>query len=307
MKFLRFLLLTIVLLAAISCRQRSAHEVTPKISRDFPSIRVPSMITAPDEAHRYVVEHYWDHFCKTTGGQTDSTAINSVAIGAVEQAVVNYVYVLESSADDAETMIRTLGAKLDTASFLAVVKILDRYLYDPNSPLRNEELYLPVAEYMTTYPASTSPEAYAKYARLCALNRLGQVASDFRYTTKSGHTGTLHGIRAEYTLVFFSNPGCHDCKRVIDIFSADPLLTELIASKRLAFLNYYPDENLSEWLAYMPIYPTSWINSYDPDLETRDTKYNIRAIPSIYLLDRDKRVIMKDVEPQVVINYLQQI
>ena len=35
--------------------------------------------------------------------------------------------------------------------------------------------------------------------------------------------------------------------------------------------------------------------------------YNIRAIPSVYLLDRDKRVILKDVPTDYLMQYLQML
>ena len=69
----------------------------------------------------------------------------------------------------------------------------------------------------------------------------------------------------------------------------------MIAEKRLAVLNIYIDEDLKEWKEYMPIYPEEWYNGFDPDLVIRtDNTYNVRAIPSLYLLDADKTVLLKD-------------
>jgi hypothetical protein len=45
----------------------------------------------------------------------------------------------------------------------------------------------------------------------------------------------------------------------------------------------------------MPIYPEEWYNGFDPDYVLREGDiYHIRAIPSLYLLDKEKRVILKD-------------
>ena len=55
----------------------------------------------------------------------------------------------------------------------------------------------------------------------------------------------------------------------------------------------------------MESYPKEWINCYDPDYVIRtDTLYNIRAIPSLYLLDAQKRVVLKDATPERVIMFL---
>lgn len=58
----------------------------------------------------------------------------------------------------------------------------------------------------------------------------------------------------------------------------------------------------------MPIYPQAWYNGFDPDLVIRtDLVYNVRAIPSLYLLDSDKTVLLKDAVPEKLFNLLAQI
>ena len=68
-------------------------------------------------------------------------------------------------------------------------------------------------------------------------------------------------------------------------------------------INIYIDEDLTEWYKYMPIYPKEWINCYNEDLKIRgENLYDVRAIPSLYLLDSEKRVILKDAPTQILIN-----
>jgi hypothetical protein len=82
----------------------------------------------------------------------------------------------------------------------------------------------------------------------------------------------------------------------------------MISSGALAVLNIYIDEDLQAWREYMPIYPEEWYNGFDPDLVIRtDNLYSVRAIPSLYLLDKDKRVIMKDAPENKLFNYLNNI
>jgi hypothetical protein len=55
----------------------------------------------------------------------------------------------------------------------------------------------------------------------------------------------------------------------------------------------------------MPVYPDSWHNGFDPDLAIRNENlYNVRAIPSLYLLDDEKRVILKDAPESKMMSYL---
>ena len=72
-------------------------------------------------------------------------------------------------------------------------------------------------------------------------------------------------------------------------------------------LNIYPDEDLQAWYDYLDNYPKDWICGYDPDQVIRsDTRYWLRAIPSLYLLDDEKRVVLKDAPPEKVLVYCKQ-
>ena len=82
-------------------------------------------------------------------------------------------------------------------------------------------------------------------------------------------------------------------------------MDEAISSGQIAVLNIYIDEDIQGWLDYMPIYPESWYSGYDSEHMVRgDELYNVRAIPSLYLLDENKTVLLKDVPVERLINNL---
>ena len=146
---------------------------------------------------------------------------------------------------------------------------------------------------------------YAYDVRMCSLNSIGTPAADFAFSDAAGGMHTLYGIDAEYTLLFFSNPGCHACEDIIRVLGEQLSVGSLIASGRLAVVNVYIDEDLTAWYDYMSIYPDDWYNGYDPNGIIRsDVLYNVRAIPSLYVLDRDKTVLMKDAPDQRVFSFL---
>ena len=58
----------------------------------------------------------------------------------------------------------------------------------------------------------------------------------------------------------------------------------------------------------MPIYPEEWYNGFDPDYVIRtDQLYNVRAIPSLYLLDADKKVMLKDATTEKLFGVLENL
>ena len=115
---------------------------------------------------------------------------------------------------------------------------------------------------------------------------------------------SLHCVKADWILLFFSNPGCQACMEIIEGLKSLDEISMMIRSSELAVLNIYIDEDIEAWRSYMPIYPKEWYNGFDPDYVIRtDELYNVRAIPSIYVLDSQKNVVMKDAVPDKVFSF----
>lgn len=299
---------------ALSCGQGKVSSVQ---TRQLPKVQVPALLTDRNEVAAYVAMHWWDALVDTSGTYvTDSTVIAGIPRSDVEQAVANYSAVLESLPIPLmRKSVEAFYGKLSLmeahdradSTFEAMVRVFDRYLYDANSPVRNEEIYLPFCEKMaqSEFISEAQRDIYAHSAAQCSLNRIGTPAADFLFSDRYGKVRSLYSIKSPFTLLFFSNPGCHACKDIIDNLTTIPQISSLVASGELAVVNVYIDEDLSAWYEYMPIYPSEWYNGYDPNLIIRsDELYSVRAIPSLYILDKDKNVIMKDVPEAKAFDYL---
>ena len=83
------------------------------------------------------------------------------------------------------------------------------------------------------------------------------------------------------------------------------MFQELIERKELKVLVLYPDTDLEAWREHLTDYPASWINSYDAEQRIeKEHLYDLKAIPALYLLDKQKRVLAKDCTD---VAYLEQI
>ena len=318
----RLLICAALAALAVGCgpRQGRASGSAPAAVRDFPIVQVPAMYSDGAGRQAYAAEHYWDRFFSGGEGyRCDSLTVLGVTRDKIEEHFSTFVSILGTldlpsgrkgmetlfSKVEAAQMKDTLSNVLEVFSGLA-----EKYLYDPDSPFRNEDLYLPYVQGLADSPLTDPAQApaYAFTARCCALNAAGTVAADFRFTDAAGRTRRLHDIRAGRTLLFFSNPGCEACKDIIGALKSMPFLPEMISSGRLAVVNVYIDEDIPTWKDYQAEYPVEWFNGYDPDGVIRsDLLYDVRAIPSLYLLDADKRVILKDAPEERVFSFLNRI
>jgi hypothetical protein len=276
------------------------------------------MISGQQEALEYMAVNYWNGMTDPSRRNypSDSLLVSGVRRGDVEQKFADWTSIMEYAGNGIWSKAvgnlydRALACeRKDTASqvFETFVDLFQKYYYNPNSPMRNEDVYYHFVSRYASYEGLTDVEKakYEREARLCALNRIGTRASDFRFADRRGNITNLYDIKAELTLLFFSNPGCEACMNIINVLREDPVISSMVASGRLAVANIYIDEDIQAWRSYMPVYPEEWYNGFDPDMILRSNEiYAIRAIPSLYLLDSEKRVIMKDAPEERLFRYL---
>lgn len=305
---------SLLLLAGCGTNSKKAEQFR---ALPFPDVLPPAMVDNPVAMTEYMALHWWDGITDISRSYPcDTLLVSGVRVGDVEQKMANWTNLLgvvDMSVVE-KSMVRLYERaaaceKKDTSSnvFETFVGLVDKYLYDPNSPLRNEDYYAFFAARLagSELVESVMKDKYARQVRLAALNKVGTKAADFKFADKRGRMFSLYEIKSELTLLFFSNPGCTACKEIIDVLNNDPVISGLIADGKMKVLNIYIDEDLDAWRSYMPIYPETWYNGFDPDLVIRgETLYNVRAIPSLYLLDRDKTVLMKDAPESRLFDWL---
>ena len=307
--------MTLLAVLAAGCGQNRKAEQFQALP--FPDVKIPAMLTDNADMAEYLAMHYWDGLADPSRTYPcDSLLVSGVKRTDVEQRFADWNAVLgmvsRSSADKAVNSLyeKVLACEMkDTSSNVleTFVSLAEKYFYDPNSPVRNEDNYHVLARRLASYEGfdEAMRGKYAYEARMTGLNRTGTIATDFRFADRNGRIHTLHDIKAPMTLLFFSNPGCDACMEIIKVLSGHEGIASMIADGRLAVLNIYIDEDIQAWREYMPIYPEQWYNGFDPDLVIRgETLYNVRAIPSLYLLDHEKKVILKDAPENLVFETL---
>lgn len=265
---------------------------------------IPESLTKSDDRAKFLVMHFWDRF-----DFTDNNLIGRPDI--TEQAFVDYINILlyVPQEDAAESLRYTLHrAKVDTAMYQHFIALFEKYFYDPNSPFRNDTYYLPVLKEVVQSPLLTR-ELMARYEfqlEMAMKNRVGDKASDFIYTLPSGQSYALYQLKSEFTLLMFSNPGCATCEAVTNKLNNSKSLNEAMSLNNptrsmLTILTIYPGNDLDEWNAHLPQMPDRWVHGYDKEKRIiHKTLYDIKAFPTLYLLDRDKNVILKDTSIEAI-------
>lgn len=287
-----FILLICALLCFACANKRAAKhdQIQPK-SYKFNYVTPPPHASAEDKL-AYMREHYWDKFDFADSLAT-TKADTTEMLHAYATFVANFVDPLD--AEPIRQLMRKASISKPMFDYFAMLS--EQVLYDPNSPLRNDELYIAVLEAQIASPHYDKYERMApEYTlRIASQNRINHKANNFDYTLASGRSQSLYDIKRDFTIIYINNPGCAMCRDITAALKNSPLITQLIAAKQLAILAIYPDENLEEWHNHAADFPKSWINGYDKGCRIeRESLYDLKAIPALYLLDKHKRVLIKD-------------
>ena len=242
----------------------------------------------------YLCRHFWDNF-----DFSDSTIPARLDTSVIRQYFVNFATLLKEQPDGGVSLITELMEKAgQNAPVLDHFSETARFVfYDPNSPFRDDQLYLPVLEAVAQSPLVDDEirSGAALKAQLVSRNLPGSLAEDFTYLTIQNRPGSLYGIPAPYTLVFFNNPGCTMCREIRETMLKSSLIMDMARSGKLVILALYPDEDTELWLSYKDEIPSEWINARDPGCTILESGlYDLKAIPSLYLLDSEKKVLLKD-------------
>ena len=216
--------------------------------------------------------------------------------------------------EEACTGLRSIieKSRADSAVHAWFLNELEHYLYDPNSPYRNDEYYIAVLEAITTGKTEKRTDQTRALFRLEMLrkNRLGTLAQNIHFQLDTGKSSALYDIDSEYTLIVFYDPECETCHEILKEMASSKFIKEHVSGGKtqkasLKVLTICTNGTKKSWKKVIPMLPPNWTNGYDVGESVIKKKlYDLRAFPSLYLLGKDKMVILKDAPLTTVINYL---
>lgn len=254
------------------------------------------MLTQPEERKAYLLEHYWDRF-----NFADTTLVNNREV--TEQGFVNQISLLADGATPEKVIRESL--KNWCSRFMpeaqarrVMMQLADDYLYNPNSPFYNEGLYGVYLETML----EVLPEEDARRSsfdfklRLLRRNKVGDKATDFTYYLPDGQKKSLAATsaRGNRLLLVFYDPECESCHEVLREMTADASLAGAVKAGRVTVLAVYTEGNQEAWRKGLADMPEGWIIGTDRQKVKEEALYDLKAMPSLYLLDGQKRVLLKD-------------
>lgn len=213
----------------------------------------------------------------------------------------------QSDKDSVSNTLNTFfnGIKQNDKALAIADSVTYLYLNDPNSPVRNDELYIKVLEsILATNPSNEAIKVRAEETlRLLNLNRPGMKASNFQFITRSGKTRTIEELAHKMTLLIFYDPECSHCSDILKSLANNALINSKIKDGTLEVLAIYAEGNIEIWEDTKDRMPNNWEIGYDLTGILDNDLYDLPAMPTLFLLNHEKKVILKDPSLNILFSF----
>jgi len=112
-------------------------------------------------------------------------------------------------------------------------------------------------------------------------------------------------VKSKFTVVYFFEPGCSHCQL------ETPKLYDLYNKTRnngVQVYAIYTQYKKDEWTKYLTEKGYDWLNVWDSNNNSNfRTLYDITSTPTIYLLDKDKKIIAKRISVETLEKILSEL
>lgn len=299
---MKYILLIYSILLLTSCQanpqQADKEQVSQavEIQTRFPYPEIPMVLTTPEDRKAYLLTHYWERF-----DFADTTLVANRDI--TEQGFVDFIALLADGQTTEELARESMenwcgGFVPQAQARRTMAGLADDYLYNPNSPFYNEGLYgVYLQAMLTTLPAGdVQAETMTFRLTLLSRNQVGAQAENFTYYLPDGTRRSLAStpVKGNRLLVVFYDPECVSCHEMIETLKRDHALAEAVRTGKVCVLAIYTEGNETVWRETLADMPHGWTVGTDRESIKAGALYDLRAMPSLYLLDGRKRVVLKD-------------
>ena len=272
--------------------------VQAQAQQSFPYPAIPDTLRSVEQRAGYLSEHYWDNY-----NFADTLLLKSKEV--TEQGFVNFIDILNRfNLDNASKGVAhkdiarkdiarkditqkditqkgiaqkgiacfTRKAFSNAAAKERFENLIEHYFEDQLSPVRNDRVYLIFLEEMKNSPCfdETEKERIAFKIKTTNKNLPGDIAINFKFKDENGKEHQLSDYKDQKVILYFYDPDCENCHEVSTWLKQQTIPADIKVLKMIA------DNHIS----YM---------------------YSLKNMPTIFLLDKENKVILKDCTAQELI------
>lgn len=157
-------------------------------------------------------------------------------------------------------------------------------------------------------------ETISRRAYMQMSNLIGEKAANLHLVDTAGNPRDLYDVEADYTIVLFWDPTCGHCKE--ELPRIDSIYRGSWKSKNVKIYAVLTEKLQREWMKYISDHNLQdWINVYQTkEMEEEERKaqrpgfrqlFDVIMTPTVFLLDKEKRIIGKKLSWQQINDLLE--
>ncbi len=273
-----------------------------KLYPDAFAVRVAKVYQTPffparlnkEERLSFLKQHYFDKVDFSDTSLLRSTVFTNKAISYLSMYIDNRLPQKQLDAEFIKAVTIMLGAASVNPEIFKfwldnLVGIFDQFHFD--------EVLTYIADNFQDPYSCEDPQRKSKLQKKLETYKkisIGKIAPEIAVPDTKGRMINLSGINSEYTLVVFWSSECPHCGTMM------PRLKELYDGqkpKRFEVFSVSIDTSRIAWTTFLNEQKLTWINV--SDLKGFNGKpaddFNIYATPTMFLLDRQKRILSKPI------------
>lgn len=270
----------------------------------FPYPDIPPVLISPEERSIYLLCHYWEKF-----DFKDDKLLQFPEL--TERGIVDYLDLLTLHASS-KAVKESLQAfcrqfALYPRACKTMQNLMEKYLYEANSPLHNEQLFAVFLETMEKEPtlkSDPSREHRIFLQKLLKRNTPGEQACNFTCYTADGKLTTLYQTPKTQKILFFYDPQCENCLHTLLKLKTNRELADAIDEGNINVIAVYTEDDENLWKTTLNDLPENWLAVTDRGYIRNEALYDLKAMPTFYLLNASHKVILKDATLEEIFAYL---
>lgn len=256
---------------------------------------------------QFVVEHFFDNF-----PWNDPRIFETPIADDKIKEYCNIIYQLDRKDLDTFVVATLNAARVNEQSLYRFYDKLEKILGSNISPYKVEHTYIKMLQNILSYPKLDEDRQRRCSRELKTINKNleGDLVPNFRIVMANGDTTSLYDIQSNYMLLYLQHPTCPTCREVRGKMANFPALNTAIAKGKIKVLTVYFEDDEQVWKNYLksseanPSYLHGW--NFDQTIEDNEL-YDTRTIPFMFLLDKDKKVIRKDLLYNEIEDYIKKL
>ena len=254
----------------------------------------------------FVTNHLYDHY-----PWYDEKLINTPMAINKHKEFANSLYYLDAAAAEPYLRMALKEAKANDKVYFSFFDKMEEILGASKSVYRVEGLYIIMLKDAIAYDKTDKVRKTRYEAELKHLDKNldGSILPNFNLLMANGDTTTLYDVKSPYILLYFQHPECPTCRQVRGKLKDYPFLNKAIDDGKIAVLTVYFEKDKKVFENYLKNEANPrWLNSwnYDNQIEKEELFYLV-TIPYMFLIDKDKRVIKKDILYNEIEDYVKNL